>query len=311
MTNQTVYYVTNRVVDGSYYNPASYTADIEPPSDEKGRTGAAFISGIDVATNNYGKIEQIQSSSEDDVINSNRDLFIFIPGFDNSFTDAITRCAANAVWLSNGKLDLTAVVFSWPSLGQLIGPPLPWSDYKRDQVMAEHSAYHIAAFFQGLLPAIQATKKAGKKVMLLAHSMGNLALQAGVESWFLHGFGNIKLFDDVVLAAPDIGYDAFDYAPPARLANLAKLTDRITVYYSLKDEVLRLSQVINGVQRLGEAGPRDMDEGTKFMSSMYDFVDCSDVKDYDYSFQNSHQYYRLSPIVRNDIVRVFASGVMV
>ena len=36
---------------------------------------------------------------------------------------------------------------------------------------------------------------------MLAHSMGNLALQIAVENWFLHGNGNAKLLDVAILAA--------------------------------------------------------------------------------------------------------------
>src|SRR5215212_2092114 len=46
---------------------------------------------------------------------------------------------------------------------------------------------HLMSFFANLEPLIQHARSTGNRVFLLAHSMGNLALQAAVESWFSHG----------------------------------------------------------------------------------------------------------------------------
>jgi len=85
--------------------------------------------------------------------------------------------------------------------------------------MAGQSGYHLMTFFSRLQPIIEAARSAGKRVFLLAHSMGNWGLQAAVESWFSHGNGQAMLFDEIILAAADERYDTFEF--PNRVASAA------------------------------------------------------------------------------------------
>ena len=61
-------------------------------------------------------------------------------------------------------------------------------------------------FFANLEPIIKAARSRGNRVFLLAHSMGNWALQSALES---HGNGDAHLFDEAMLAAADEVYDSF------------------------------------------------------------------------------------------------------
>jgi hypothetical protein len=65
--------------------------------------------------------------------------------------------------------------------------------------------------------------------------------------------------------------------------------------------VLKLSAVLNGIQRLGQQGPKDRDNQTEFPPAIYKMFDASGINDYARDFLTSHQYYRLSPTVRNAI----------
>ena len=69
-------------------------------------------------------------------------------------------------------------------------------DYMRDQQRAGHSGFHIASFFQAIQPLLAHAKQQGRRCFLLAHSMGNYALQAAVDSWFTHDLPATILFDD-------------------------------------------------------------------------------------------------------------------
>jgi esterase/lipase superfamily enzyme len=135
--------------------------------------------------------------------------------------------------------------------------------------------------------------------------MGNWALQAGVESWFVHGNGPAQLFDEAFLAAADERYDSFSFPLPGRLSDLKQLARRISIYFSTADAVLALSMAINlGAKRLGQEGPHDGYDTNTFPADEYRMVDCSSFDDYDRDFQGSHQYYRRSPRARADIVGV-------
>src|SRR5208282_6327951 len=139
----------------------------------------------------------------------------------------------------------------------------------------------------------------GYRTYLLAHSMGNLALSSAVENWFLHGNGNAELFNVSILAAGDCRFDAFAQPNLAGLDGLSLLSSRISAYYSTADEVLKLSALLNSVQRLGQQGPKDRDNLTEFPPTIYKTFDASGIDDYEHNFLTSHQYYRLSPTVRN------------
>src|SRR2546422_9997069 len=107
------------------------------------------------------------------------------------------------------------------------------------------------SFFANLLPLVEQARSNGSRVFLLAHSMGNWALQAAVESWFTHGNGDAFLFDEIVLAAADEVYNSFEYVPTGRLSALARLGRRISIYSSEEDAVLKLSMAVNlGAKRL-------------------------------------------------------------
>ena len=122
--------------------------------------------------------------------------------------------------------------------------------------MATLSGVHLMSFFAQIEPLLRMARANGCRTYLLAHSMGNLALQSAVENWFLHGNGNAELFNVSILAAADCGFDAFAQPHLTGLDGLSLLSSRVSIYYSGEDEVLDLSRTINGLQRLGQDGPK-------------------------------------------------------
>jgi esterase/lipase superfamily enzyme len=316
----TVYFATNRKLNGPPDSVQSYeAAAIVAPSDPALLTYAtAFVENTDLTADKTGAIQQIQDIQQggfspaaiNDLSNPGRDLLVFIHGFDNSFENAITRAAFNREWFAQSKLprtDTTVVAFSWPSLGQLISFPLPWEDYKKDQMMAGQSGVHIMDFFANLLPIVRQARTSGSRVFLLAHSMGNLALQAAVEAWFSHGNADAVLFDEAFLAAADEQYNTFDFPEPGHLSSLYRLATRVSIYFSRADQVLKVSELIHlGAERLGEDGPDNRTDAARFPPAQYRMVDCTAFRDYDFNFTSSHQYYRRSPRVRDDIALTMA-----
>lgn len=310
---RTVYFATNRVVSRTTADYRNYGSGIVAPTDPSAVTyGTAFVDEADLTADTVGAIKSIQDVSKGqfgaqamaDLSNPGRNLLVFIHGFDNSFENAITRAAFNQQWLKDSGVagaDTTVIAFTWPSLGELISLPILFEDYCRDQMQARQSGAHIMRFFANLEPLIRKARATGRKVFLLVHSMGHIALQAAVESWFLHGNGQADLFDEAFLAAADEQHNSFGFPPPARLSDLKLLARRISIYFSTSDQVLHLSHVLNGLRRLGERGPEDSANSTLFPPARYRVVDCSSFADYDRDFQGSHQYYRRSPKARADI----------
>ena len=317
MATTTVYFATNRVLNGPAEDWKSYGTSIVSPSDPTATTYAvAFVDNTDLTADKTGLITDIRDVEQghfsanviSDLQDPGRNLLVFIHGFDNDFEASITRAAFNREWFAQSGVpaaDTSVVAFSWPSLGRLLDLPLPWGDYRRDQTLAGQSGLHIMSFFANLQPLLERARSTGRRVFLLAHSMGDWALQAAVESWFSHGNGDALLFDEVILPAADERYDTFDFPQPGRLSDLYRLGRRISIYFSRADSVLVLGAAINlGAKRLGQDGPHNRFDTVRFPPAQYRMIDCTDFRDYAFNFASSHQYYRRSPEVRADIAQV-------
>ena len=318
----TVHFATNRVLNGPPDWVQSYSESVVAPSQPTEVTyGTAFVNDANLTADTIGAITNIQAIQKgrfdqgvvDDLSDPGRNLLVFIHGFDNSFENAITRAAFNQQWFAASGLhdaDTAVVAFSWPSLGKLISLPFPDAAYRRDQTTAGQSGLHLMSFLANLEPIIAAARAKGNRAFLLAHSMGNWALQAAVESWFSHGNGDAMMFDEIVLAAADEVYNSFDYLPLGRLSALDRLGRRISVYASEEDAVLKLSMAVNlGAKRLGQDGAHDRSNTTRFPPAKYRTVTCGGFRDYTINLASSHQYYRRSPGVRMDIANVMARQV--
>jgi esterase/lipase superfamily enzyme len=315
---RTVHFATNRVLTGPAEQLASYSSSVVAPSDPTAVTyGTAFVEDAGLDADTVGAIKSINTiqkgqfseSAKGDLSDPGRNLLVFVHGFDNTFENAITRAAFNQQWLEQSGVPAasTAVVaFSWPSAGKLIGFPFPDKAYRNDQTRAGQSGLHLMTFFANLQPLIDAARSKGNRVFLLAHSMGNWALQAAVESWFVHGNGDAFLFDEAFLAAADEVFNTFEFGPQGRLSGLSRLARRISIYSSERDEVLKLSSVLNLAKRLGQDGPHDRSDTALFPPRTYVMVDCSNATDYAFDPASSHQYYRRSPKVRADIAKTMA-----
>ena len=96
--------------------------------------------------------------------------------------------------------------------------------------------------------------------------------------------------------------------PPAPgSAGLPDLAAGISVYHSLRDVAMYLSQAINLTERLGFDGPAHKSNTTLYPPNRFRSVDCTDLDDYNSVIppDSSHQYYRRSPKARDDIARAF------
>lgn len=270
-----------------------------------------------------------------DMQDGGRPTLVVIHGFSNTFKDAIERAATI---LDFYGIDANVFAFTWPSIGTPLPTPLPYTDYFHDRGTARASGVAIARTMRILYDFIDTLPLRAlcrQPLHLICHSMGNYAFRYALQALMqvpqaepreyvrtadapATGAEDLPLpalialpteapdpnrlrqtFDQIVLAAADEDEDAFE--DPREMRYLPRLGNRVTVYHTRKDWILStLSSVtkFNG-PRLGVNGPENM----AMISDKITAVDVSDAIDPGQDIQ-SHQYYRIFPAVRDDIVAV-------
>ena len=179
----------------------------------------------------YRRLENTVATSPD------RDLLVFIHGYNVDFESAIQRTAQLAVDLPFRGVP---VCYSWPSQGTLLG-------YTVDENNAAWTASHLRDFLLDL-----AERSHADAINVVAHSMGNRALTTALsEISFTLPDEQPAMFHHVVLAAPDVDADYFrkDLAP-----RILRTAERVTLYASSDDRALVASKQVHGYPRAGESG---------------------------------------------------------
>jgi esterase/lipase superfamily enzyme len=209
-----------------------------------------------------------------------KEAFVFIHGFNTRFADAAYRTAQIAYDLD---FDGPALLFSWPTWGDLSG-------YIHDIDEAENAQEALAEFLRGV-----ATRSGARRIHLIAHSMGNRALNAGLDRLSHEVPSGSSLFDQVVLAAPDVDAIAFRRVLPL----LAGYSHRVTLYASKNDWALVASRKAHrGGTRIGE----DITLVAAFQG--IEGVDSTGIDD-DY-FSLGHSTFADEPHLLRDIREVLA-----
>ncbi|MEM8885899.1 MAG: alpha/beta hydrolase, partial [Planctomycetota bacterium] len=164
-----------------------------------------------------------------------KEALLFVHGYNNTFNDALFRCAQIAHDL---EFPGAPVLFSWPSKGDFLR-------YPHDEAEVIPAGRALGRFLSGL----QETDGV-EHVFVIAHSMGCRIL--GLAMQWMRSQGHDKPFDVIVLAAPDIDEEAFRsvIAPEMR-----QRTERPTLYVSRNDGALKASYGFHGYRRAGDAAP--------------------------------------------------------
>jgi esterase/lipase superfamily enzyme len=234
------------------------------------------------------KTERLASSKFHELLrsrvekSSRRELFVFVHGFNVSFEDAALRTAQIHYDL---KFEGAPIFFSWPANDKFI------FTYPADETNVSWSVPHLKQFLLEIVKESQA-----QSVNLIAHSMGNRALAAALREIQLEMQDKARLFNQVILAAPDIDADDFrNNIAPA----MQKTARGLTLYASSHDEALMASQFIHRRPRAGDAG-----DGLTVLSG----IDTIDVTAIDKSFFG-HAYYGSSHPVLNDLKALLMGAV--
>jgi esterase/lipase superfamily enzyme len=192
-----------------------------------------------------------------------RDVLIFIHGYNVDFEDAARRTAQLAKDL---ELQGAPVCYSWPSQAGLL-------QYAVDETNVVWTVPHLKQF---LLEVVRESD--ARSVNVIAHSMGNRALTSALKELRYELQDDARLFNQVVLAAPDIDADIFrrDIAPA-----ITSTARRVTLYASSKDRALAVSKRLHGYPRAGESGPSLL---------LVEDIDTIDASGIDFSLLG-HSYY--------------------
>ncbi len=206
-----------------------------------------------------------------------RDLFVFVHGYNVTFDIAARRTAQMTNDLG---FQGAPVFFSWPSQGE-------FSDYTVDEAAVSWAAPHLRQFLVELVE-----KSNAQRVHLIGHSMGNRALVDAIRSLRLEFPDRQRLFNEIVLAAPDIDAEEFknEIAPA-----IVTAAERVTLYASSNDRALMASRLIHGYSRAGESGDNLV---------VIPGIETVDVSQMDHSFLG-HSYYGSSGPVLRDLQAIF------
>jgi esterase/lipase superfamily enzyme len=204
-----------------------------------------------------------------------RQVLIFVHGFNTSFDDAIRTAGRLAFDL---KFSGVIACFDWPSLGAL-------NAYIGDGNRLEASEPAMTGFLNTML-----YNTGAEAVHVIAHSMGNRLLLRAVQQMRPPiNFAESRFqrrFESVILAAPDNDVDSFE----AFARRYGDVSRRTTMYVSRKDLALRISGWLNDGPRAGFNPPVTVIPGI-------DTVDVSQVN----PNWVGHTYYADSPEVLNDM----------
>ena len=193
-------------------------------------------------------------------IGVNRDVLVFVHGFNTPFDEARDRAAQI---VADSRFGGVAVLFTWPTKHEVFGYV---SD--KDNAMASRDA------LQALLQEISATPGVGK-VHVLAHSMGGWLAMEALRQAAIAGDRDLSgHLGEVMLASPDIDMDVF----AAQMARLRPAS--VTVFATANDRALSLSSAIaQSRQRVGginPSKPEDRDKIESLGAKVYDLTKYSD-----------------------------------
>lgn len=213
---------------GSIPRPSVWTFEFRP--DPNKHMILNTVTPITDRDSFFRRVSEVVEGSE------RKEAFVFVHGYNTSFEGAAIRAAQLAVDMN---LDGAAILYAWPSRASLLG-------YAADTrtVADEALLDDVAAFLTQV-----ANETGANRVHLVAHSMGNRVLIRALDRIAARTTDGKPLFNEVVLAAADVGVDEFQ----ATLPRILPTGERFTLYASSRDRALQVSEQVNAMRRAGDA----------------------------------------------------------
>lgn len=226
-----------------------------------------------------------------------KDVILFVHGYNNSFEDASITLAE--LWHFSGRKSLP-ILYSWPAgRGGLTG-------YAYDRESGEATIYHLKELLRRL-----ARNDNISAVKILAHSRGTDVTLSAIRELFVElprdgrEFRRLYKISDLILAAPDIDINIIQQRVAAEL--IFNGIGQLTIYVSEKDRALGLSQRLFGsVLRLGRVRAADLSPDQSERMAQYYNVHIIDSKGKSDFF--GHGYFHTDPATSSDVIQVLNHG---
>lgn len=310
-----VFFVTNRdyqpdnklAVFGSHFNPDGVAGLRFGYADYEGDGPKPTLAGVTVYEDKKGAEDKTPGSRNlladlhKVMAGEKSDTMVFIHGFNVSFRDALDAAATLVAQVQVAEArQLNMVLFSWPSDGKKV----PWMSYYSDREDGRASGPALARAYlmlQAFVAELGEKDHCQRNLHLLAHSMGAYVLRNGLQAILAKDPNKLtRLFDQILLAAPDEDDDTFETDQKFRL--LPRLGRRVTVYFNRNDRALLVSdKTKSNPDRLGSDGPRLID----LIPKKVVLVDCRNVATKGDKIAG-HSYYINNTAMTDDISRVLA-----
>lgn len=157
----------------------------------------------------------------------NREIFIFVHGYNNNFADSVFR---NAQISYDFDVKSVSLHYAWPS-----GASIPLYVFDRDSALVGR---------RGLAETIEiAAETNAKRIILVGHSMGAYVVTEALRDLALRGrTSELKRLGGVVPAAPDIDVDVF----LSQLDDIGDIPRPFTIIVSRRDRALGFSRRLAG-----------------------------------------------------------------
>ncbi len=157
----------------------------------------------------------------------NREIFIFVHGYNNNFADSVFR---NAQISYDYNIKSVSLHYAWPS-----GASIPLYVFDRDSALVGR---------RGLAETIEiAAETNATRIIVVGHSMGAYVVTEALRDLALRGrTGTLKRLGGVVLAAPDIDVDVF----LSQLDDIGDIPRPFTIIVSRRDRALGFSRRLAG-----------------------------------------------------------------
>lgn len=162
-----------------------------------------------------------------------KDLLLFVHGFNVTFEAAVTRAAQLAFDIPfNGAV----CAYCWPSQGGV-------KNYEADEPINLASVEPFLKYLKSLRNHVPAETR----IHIVVHSMGNRIVMQALDR--LATPDGEKPFSNLVLCAPDVGLKDFQKWAPG----VVEQCDRVTLYASNGDSALIASKGLHAEARAGDA----------------------------------------------------------
>ena len=237
----------------------------------------------EISKSSDGKDAQ-QKTLED--IPVDKDMLLLIHGFNNGF-DEVTAAyfdfdkRIRAVGFRGNVMG-----FTWPSYGE-------WFQYFGDVEQVEYAAFGFLNFLLAFRPLL-----GEKKFHVNTHSMGayllirTLAAYSRIDA-IAEPLPGRFIVDEMTFFAADVSNEILERGEDGNIA--VGEASRLTSYFSYKDPILGISQVVNRDGRLGLAGAK---RPSRLPRNAFQ-IDCSTLIE-------SHSAYRDTTAVMEDLAEVLS-----